>query len=496
LERNDESAFERVAFSPDARWMAAVTDRHDLRIWDITRGHEVGSAPIDLKAHPHCRCLVFSPDRKHLAATFERSLIGEPRFFVCLWDLSLNGQPTNFRTLLSQIEEQAATPLVVHHVSFSPDGRTVTAGSPNRSVHLWEVATGQERLHFTGGVVSAFSPDGRTLVTVDFDGTTERRDPSSGAPLDSDDRKRTDFHYVEQAVFSADAQKVAISDRFTLKIRDVVKDRTVGRLQLPRWCVPLSFSPDGRSLVVSTGRHVGLLDGTTGQPCSWSRVEGWSLVAFCNSGKELTGVDGDAVVRLSLADVLAGGDKIPEPSHKKVQSVILESELAAELVADKNTYDLDLGRKSAEEFSKLILGATKPPTPIVNLTLKVKNTGKKEIKFSTQSEHIELHLVGDGAINLPSGFGQWIVLPDTKPPCSLAAGETRSIHLTSLQYEESGNRSLNRAYWLVPGDYTIFVTYNAFAFLPAEREKKGARESGSVAVRCPPIKLTVRESKK
>src|ERR1700684_1979598 len=87
LDRNDESSFVRVAFSPDDKWLAAVTDRGQLRIWDIARGHELGDIEIDLK-HYGCRSLAFSPDSKRLAATFMAGALKEPGFLVCLWDLS------------------------------------------------------------------------------------------------------------------------------------------------------------------------------------------------------------------------------------------------------------------------------------------------------------------------------------------------------------------------------------------------------------------------
>src|SRR5262249_51857729 len=57
----------------------------------------------------------------------------------------------------------------VSSVAFSPDGRTALSGSNDKTLKLWEVATGIELRTFTGHSASvtsvAFSPDGRTALS-------------------------------------------------------------------------------------------------------------------------------------------------------------------------------------------------------------------------------------------------------------------------------------------------------------------------------------------
>lgn len=58
----------------------------------------------------------------------------------------------------------------VDALAFSPDSKTIATGGTDKTVRLWNVATGREMLKLTGHsapiVGLAFSKDGKTLLSV------------------------------------------------------------------------------------------------------------------------------------------------------------------------------------------------------------------------------------------------------------------------------------------------------------------------------------------
>jgi WD40 repeat protein len=75
----------------------------------------------------------------------------------------------------------------VNSVTFSPDGRTLASGSGDKTIKLWDAASGELLRTLTGHtkfVYSvAFSPDGRTLASGGMDNTIKLWDSASGELL-------------------------------------------------------------------------------------------------------------------------------------------------------------------------------------------------------------------------------------------------------------------------------------------------------------------------
>ena len=105
-------------------------------------------------------CLAFSPDGRVLVIP---SISGTSETLT-LWD------PASGLRLASLTEPRS----LVLSLSFSPDGRTLAAGTLGGGIELWDVATGQRQPDLRGHSAAvwalAFSPDGRYLVSGGHDG--------------------------------------------------------------------------------------------------------------------------------------------------------------------------------------------------------------------------------------------------------------------------------------------------------------------------------------
>src|SRR5205807_1368836 len=102
---------------------------------------------------------VFSPDGKLLASAAGGEAEGAIEGNITLWDVAAR---------------RRIAPLSVHGdaficMAFSPDGKSLAAGSGRGNIWLWNAATKRAVAILkgnVGGVVSvAFSPDGQTLAS-------------------------------------------------------------------------------------------------------------------------------------------------------------------------------------------------------------------------------------------------------------------------------------------------------------------------------------------
>jgi WD40 repeat protein len=123
------------------------------------------------------------------------------------------------RLLIGSLVGPAAA---VNSVAFSPDGKTLAAGSADGTVRFWNVATQQSAGgslidRQARGVLSlAFSPDGKTVATGNTDGSVRLWDAATRRPIGVP--FIADAGQVNSVAFSPDG-KILASGSYDLTIR-------------------------------------------------------------------------------------------------------------------------------------------------------------------------------------------------------------------------------------------------------------------------------------
>ena len=139
----------------------------------------------------------------------------------------------------------------VSAVAFSPDGRHIISGSSDKTLWLWERASGREVRRFEYNRIVALSPNGRLFVSRSADKTLRLWEAPSGREL-----ARFEGHTdLVTIAFSPDDRHIASGagssgDDNTVRLWDAASGREVRRFEgHTSWVEALAFSPDGRHIV-------------------------------------------------------------------------------------------------------------------------------------------------------------------------------------------------------------------------------------------------------
>jgi len=168
--------------------------------------------------------------------------------------------PTDPKTLLAKYQPKAVKPFNLDQqlcaLRYSPDGKTLAAGSFEASVRRWDASANpfaeQSALKGHNGWVQriAFHPDGKRLISADSWGQV------TCWPFNEKDAKPTwsvaDAHdgWVYSLAISKDGKLIASGGRDkTIRLTNPDDGKKLNVLNVGEHVLALAFHPDGKSLV-------------------------------------------------------------------------------------------------------------------------------------------------------------------------------------------------------------------------------------------------------
>jgi len=284
-----------LAFSADARTLAACDKNGSLRLWPVPAAGEaaVEGPPARIwQAHEgRANSIAFHPAKNELASAGQES-------HVAIWDLAAGAGP---RTM----DEPGGPDAHARTLAFTPDSRCLAVpGQPG--VRLWNVQT--EKLERTLGSTAspadhvAISPDGHQVAVAHHTTATlelwelptipaAARSARVSDPAETADRRSAG----KQATSGQPSGSVA---------RPATAPTPPAPVTEPRWkvtdqpCDRLVFSPD-RALVAAVsydGDEVVTYDTATGRRCDRIPAEQCRAAAFSPDGRRLAFTVQDSVV--------------------------------------------------------------------------------------------------------------------------------------------------------------------------------------------------------
>jgi len=237
----DATPLKEYVLSPDGNTLTTVDVNDRAFLWDVSTGHRKASLQRPPKGE--VQTLAYSPDGKTLAAGSDDRFDGKGA--VWLWDLSSGQLKANL---------QGHTGAVIA-LAFSPDGRTVASGGADKTVRLWDVAGRQLKATLQGHKkqveLLAFSPDGKTLATGSLDETARLWNVADG-------RLRATLRHMNRVTgiaFASNGKTLATgSYDKTARLWDVISGRLKAALEHEKGSAQtIAFSPDGKMLATGGG---------------------------------------------------------------------------------------------------------------------------------------------------------------------------------------------------------------------------------------------------
>jgi WD40 repeat protein len=264
------------ALSPDGK-ILATGERHAIRFWEMATGKELRAVHLPTVAWL-VRAILFSPDGKLAAVHVDNAdPISGPPFS----EHSIHVVEVAGGKVLSSCDGKREAGY--REVAFSSDSHLLAAFQdaeherPQKgTLVLWDARTGKEQRQLKDVFSAAFTPDGKQLIAGNKDGVIQILDPGTGREVGRLEGHRAP---VDVLAVSPDGRSLVSADEEGSEPREGKRTETSVRLwdqqtgklrqQWPggeKGVISLQFSPDGKTVAVQDGKgNLLLYEATSGK---------------------------------------------------------------------------------------------------------------------------------------------------------------------------------------------------------------------------------------
>ncbi|MGK7957206.1 MAG: WD40 repeat domain-containing protein [Crocosphaera sp.] len=232
--RGHSNSVNSVAYSPDGKYLASISDDGTIKIWELTTGKI-----FTLTDHSGSESsIVYSPDGKYLAADGHYENIK-------IWEVETG-------KVIRTLSQYQTGPIRL--VVYSPDGKYLASANRYNHITIWEVETGKVirkinlRIFDRPWIASvAFSSDGKYLASGSHK-AIKIWEVATGQEIRTLETGRG--RYLDLIVYSPNGKYLASGSRDrSIKIWEVAKGKEICTLTGHSDKVnSIAYSPDGKYL--------------------------------------------------------------------------------------------------------------------------------------------------------------------------------------------------------------------------------------------------------
>ena len=236
--------------------MTASFDK-TARLWDVASGNEIRK----FGKPPNITEVAFSPDGKQMLTTGLGPVRLDLENYLRLWDLASGKELRKFE----------GHTYAISAIAFSHDGKRIVSGSGDKTVRVWNAATGKQLQMFgQAQPVSslALSADEKQLLTGSENKAASLWDLAAGKVVQNIVGKGP----VKAVAISTNGKEVLVGGEDATRVYDASSGKPIrefhghGVLDFPTSLrsLAVAFSPDGKLAATGSESGATLFDNTTG----------------------------------------------------------------------------------------------------------------------------------------------------------------------------------------------------------------------------------------